>query len=141
MVGIHLTLAGTAPIFQQIVDQVVLAVRRGDLAPGAAMPSVRALAETLVINPNTVARAYSELVRVGVLEAQRGRGVFVAQRRELYADSEQQRRLAAAVDRLVGDAAMLGLTADQVRAAVEQGLARLDPDASGNSTTKGRGHV
>jgi GntR family transcriptional regulator len=140
MVGIHLALTGTTPIFQQIVDQVALAARRGDLVPGAALPSVRALAEQLVINPNTVARAYGELVRAGVLESQRGRGVFVAQRRELFADSEQQRRLAAAVDRLVTEAAMLGLSPAQVRDAVERGLARLDPDAGGTSTTKGRSH-
>jgi GntR family transcriptional regulator len=125
MIDLQIIPAGSSPIFQQIVDQIAMLLRRGELSPGAALPSVRALAERLVVNPNTVARAYSELIRAGLLEAQRGRGVFVAQRRELYAEAERERRLTLAVDRLVNEAAVLGSSAKEVRCAVEAGLKQL----------------
>jgi DNA-binding transcriptional regulator YhcF (GntR family) len=66
-----------SPIFRQIVDQVRLAAATGRLAPGDLLPSVRALAERLLVNPNTVAKAYGELSRDGIIETQQGRGVFI----------------------------------------------------------------
>src|SRR5947209_5787225 len=116
-----------APIYKQIVDQVTIAAGTGGLAPGDALPSVRALAERLVINPNTVARAYAELVREGVIEARHGKGFFAVKRRQLYAKPERARRLDAAVEALINEAALLGVDPDEVRTAVERGLARLRP--------------
>jgi len=127
MLDLHLTPAGSTPIFQQIVEQIALAVRRGELVPGQVLPTVRALAERLIINPNTVAKAYGELIHAGVLEAQRGRGVFVAQQRELVAAGERQRRLAVATERLMAEAVLLGASPKEVRSAVEQGLKLLKP--------------
>ena len=69
-----------APIYRQISDQVRRAVGARALKVGDQMPSVRALAERLVINPNTVARAYAELARDGILDSQAGRGFFVAKK-------------------------------------------------------------
>src|SRR3954470_10625237 len=66
------------PIYEQITAQVVFAVAAGDLGPGDTVPSVRDLAADLVVNPNTVARAYQDLERGGVLVGQRGRGMTVA---------------------------------------------------------------
>jgi GntR family transcriptional regulator len=66
------------PIYEQIVTQVIFAVAGGDLAPGDLVPSVRELAAQLVVNPNTVARAFQELERDGVLESRRGIGMAVA---------------------------------------------------------------
>ena len=62
------------PIYLQIVNQVKYLVAAERLAPGEALPSVRKLAEQLVINPNTVARAYRELESAGVLATRRGAG-------------------------------------------------------------------
>lgn len=67
----------TVPIYEQIVSQVVFAVAAGDLSPGDMVPSVRDLAADLVINPNTVARAFQELERSGVLTPKRGLGMEV----------------------------------------------------------------
>ena len=58
----------------------------GALVPGEAMPSVRSLAERLVVNANTVVKAYAELVRDGVLESQQGMGFFVAEKRQIYSN-------------------------------------------------------
>jgi GntR family transcriptional regulator len=84
------TRAGT-PIYRQIVDQVRLAVATGDLPAGQAMPSVRSVAERLVVNIDTVVKAYGELVRDGVLESRQGLGFFVAQKRQVYSKAERLR--------------------------------------------------
>jgi GntR family transcriptional regulator len=69
--------AGTTPIYRQLVDQVRYAVTNKLLSEGDPLPSVRSLAEYLTINPNTVARAYQQLVEEGVVESHHGKGVFI----------------------------------------------------------------
>jgi GntR family transcriptional regulator len=128
MAAFHVTVttgAGT-PIYRQIVDQVRLAVATGTLPPGHAMPSVRGLAEELLINFNTVAKAYGELVRDGVLESQQGLGFFVAEKRQIYSKAERLRRLRHAVEDFIHEAVFLDFTADEVRKAVDEKLAELD---------------
>jgi GntR family transcriptional regulator len=129
MAAFHFTVttgAGT-PIYRQIVDQVRLGVATGALPPGHPMPSVRGLAEQLVINFNTVAKAYGELVREGVLESHPGRGVFVAsEKRQVYSRAERRRRLRQALDAFVHEAVFLDFSADEIRAAVDEKLAELD---------------
>src|SRR6185436_19699157 len=102
-----------------IVDQVVYAVANGALAAGELIPSVRELAGKLLVNPNTVARAYQELERQGVVTARRGQGMEVtgeaptacrAKRRQLAAG-----RLRAALD----EALTSGMALDEVRGLVE----------------------
>jgi GntR family transcriptional regulator len=108
----------TVPIYRQIVDQVRAAIARGDLPAGDALPSVRALAEELVVNVNTVAKAYGELVRHGDVISELGRGVFVAEAPPHLPELEQRRRLAPAVERLVAEAIHLGVDRDALLAAV-----------------------
>ena len=123
---VNITTGAGTPIYRQIVDQVRLAVATGDLAPGQAMPSVRNLAEQVVVNFNTVAKAYGELVREGVLESQQGKGVFVAPKRQIYSQDERLRRLRLAVDAFIHEAVVLDFTADEIRQVVEEKLAALD---------------
>ncbi len=66
------------PIYQQLTEQICAGMARGQLRPDARLPSVRELSQMLVVNPNTVARAYTELEREGVLYTRPGMGVFVA---------------------------------------------------------------
>jgi GntR family transcriptional regulator len=119
----------TSPIYRQIVDQICRAVATGQLVAGEQMPSVRALAEQLVINPNTVARTYADLIREGVLEAQKGKGVFVARRRHIYTKAERLRRLDASLEAFVNDGVYLGFTPDELRAALERKLRHLAPQS------------
>ncbi|MHC4826365.1 MAG: GntR family transcriptional regulator, partial [Planctomycetota bacterium] len=79
---LRISTGSTTPIYRQLIDQIRVAALRGRLAQGDQLPSVRALAVRLVINPNTVARAYGELARDGVIESQRGKGYFVARKRQ-----------------------------------------------------------
>ena len=112
----------TVPIYRQIVDQICRAIATGQLTPGEQLPSHRALAEQLVINPNTVAKTYAGLIRDGVLEAQQGKGVFVARRRPVYTKAERRRRLDASLEALVNEGLRLGFTPDELCAALEQKL-------------------
>ncbi|MDR1304630.1 MAG: GntR family transcriptional regulator [Verrucomicrobiales bacterium] len=104
------------PIYAQLEAQVRRAVVAGALTEGEQLPSVRALAERLTVNPNTVARAYNELIAEGVLVARPGRGFFVAPRRQVFSDAECQRRLDAAIRAFLDEVALLGLTQTQIQA-------------------------
>ena len=65
------------PIYRQITEYFIEAMGRGELEDGAPVPSIRELAETLSVNPNTVAKAYKELEREGYIYARPGIGMFV----------------------------------------------------------------
>ena len=106
--------ASRVPLYQQLVQQVRQAVARGDLQPEARLPSVRQLSQELVINPNTVARAYTELEREGVLVSRPGRGLFVARGRTELTRAARDRRLAELLDRWLTEAVHLGYSADEV---------------------------
>src|SRR5438445_11868009 len=128
MAGFHIniTTGSGTPIYRQIVEQVRLAAATGALAAGDVMPSVRSLAERHVVNPNTVVKAYADLVRDGVLESHHGKGFFVAEKRQVYSRAERLRRLRQAVDAFVHEAVFLDFTADEIRQVVDEKLAELD---------------
>ena len=76
--GFHVNTASRVPIYQQLVRQVREAIARGEFRPDERLPSVRELAREVAVNPNTVARAYTELERDGTLVSRPGLGLFVA---------------------------------------------------------------
>jgi len=119
---IQVSTGGSVPLYKQIVDQVCRAVVQGGLAVGDQLPSVRSLAERLVLNHNTVARAYNDLGRDGVIESRHGRGVFVARKRQVYTKAERGRRLDRALETLLGEALLLDFTPEEILAAVERKL-------------------
>jgi DNA-binding transcriptional regulator YhcF (GntR family) len=126
-VHINITTGSGTPIYRQIGDQVRLGVATGTLGPGDPLPSVRSLADRLVINANTVAKAYAELVRDGVVESQQGLGFFVAnKKRQVYSRAERLRRLQQALEAFVHEAVFLDFSADEIREAVDEKLADLD---------------
>jgi len=110
------------PLFQQIVNRVKQAVATGALMPGDRIPSVRELAKELVINPNTIARAFRDLEAEGVTVSRRGSGTFVAERRVVLTDKERRRRLREALEAALRDAVNLGLTEAEARAIFESAL-------------------
>jgi len=77
-VQIHISPADGVPIYLQIVNQVKYLVACGRLSAGEELPPIRVLAERLVVNPNTVARAYRELEQAGAVETRGRHGTFVA---------------------------------------------------------------
>jgi len=117
--GFSISPASDVPIFRQIMHQIQRAVAARALRIGEQLPAVRSLAESLVINPNTVARAYQELIREGLLESRSGRGVFVAERRQVFSEAEQTRRLRHLAEQLCQEATLLGAPWAEVSALLE----------------------
>jgi GntR family transcriptional regulator len=107
------------PIYTQLMQQIRHAVDSGVLQPGDALPGIRKLAEQLVISPNTVVKAYSELERDGLLEVRHGAGAFVARRRGAKARSDKmlqaQERVRGLIDRLLND----GFDEEEIQRLVE----------------------
>ncbi len=120
--SINISTGSNTPIYKQITDQVRLAVATGRLAVGDQLPSVRALAEDLVVNPNTVARAYADLAREGLIESRAGRGVFVTRKRKMFMREEGWRRLEPLMDAMIGEAMVLDFTPQELREAFEKKL-------------------
>jgi len=101
---VHISQRDGVPFYLQIVNQIKYLVASGRLRCGDRLPPVRKLAEQLIINPNTVARAYRELETAGVVSTRRGAGVFVSDTGSPLAKREQNRILAERVDSLLAEA-------------------------------------
>src|SRR4029453_756886 len=113
------------PIYLQLMEQVKHSIETGALRPGEQLPGIRPLAEELVINPNTVAKAYRELEPEGVIELRHGAGAFVSANAQAKKVTEKLRAgqviVAAAVDKLHAR----GVTDDEIRRLFEAELAGL----------------
>ncbi len=116
--------SGSEPLFQQIVNSVKRGVATGRLRPGDKLPSVRDLAKELVINPNTVARAYQVLESEGVTLSRRGAGTFVAERRVVMRRDAMRRQLEEALAAALTDAVNQGLAEEDMRKSFEAVLRR-----------------
>ena len=117
MWNLRITPGSTAPIYQQIVSQIRHAISTGAAGQGDTLPSVRSLAEQLLINPNTVAKAYADLSKDGLVESLPGRGLTVAPRRTGMGltRAERLRRIDPTITQLVHDAIALDLSAADVQ--------------------------
>jgi GntR family transcriptional regulator len=123
------------PIYLQLMERVKHAVETGALRPGEQLPGIRPLAEELVINPNTVAKAYRELEHEGVIELRHGAGAFVAANANARARKATTDRLRAAqvvVAAAVEKLRARDVTDDEIRRLIEAELA-------GVTKTGGRG--
>ena len=121
MTPIYIDLRSRTPIFEQIVQSVRDAVIRGLFAPDEHLPSVRALAAELGINPNTIQKAYGELERQGVIYSLAGRGNFVASDTSVLHDAHKN----ALLDALCADLAAAteaGIPESQLRAVFDTTL-------------------
>lgn len=112
--------ASRLPIYRQLADQIREGVARGALKPGQRLPSVREASRELVVNPNTVSRAYTELEREGVLNSRPGLGVFIAEIKAELTREARRQRVVELVDKLLTEAVHLGYSADDVLKLVTQ---------------------
>jgi GntR family transcriptional regulator len=114
--------ASGTPIYEQLIRQVKLAVADGVLSGGQMVPSVRQLAAELMINPNTIQRAYQQLQADRVLESIRGRGLAV--RRDALARCTKARNMlvAESLTRLLSDALSGGISPEELRELFETEL-------------------
>src|SRR5947209_4739404 len=114
MVQIHLAPSNGVPIYLQIVNQVRYLVASGRLAPGEELPPIRVLADQLVVNPNTVARAYRELELAGVVTKRRTAGTYVSDAGSPLARRERLRILSERIDALLAEARSMNIPFDEV---------------------------
>ena len=103
------------PIYLQIADAVRAAVAAGVYRPGETLPSLRAMAIHLHVNPNTVQRAYDELEREGLVYSQRGRGIFVAQQGTASALSAAGDGVRRTLEEAVRAGQTAGISVEQIR--------------------------
>jgi GntR family transcriptional regulator len=127
----HLDTGSRLPIYQQLAQQIREAIARGELRPDMGLPSVRQLSRELVVNPNTVARAYTELERDGLLISRPGRGIYVAQPRNELTRTARDRRLTEQLDRWLTEAVHLGFSAEQVLGLVRARVRQFQWNAEG----------
>jgi GntR family transcriptional regulator len=115
------------PVYRQIIDQVQGAIASGVLAVGDQLPTVRQVAVDLVINPNTVSRAYREMEIRGTLDTQQGSGTFIADKKIEYAKGERERQLGQLVGEFVSRAGSTGFTVEQLVKALREFSSEVEP--------------
>ena len=117
---IHISANDGVPIYLQVVNQVKYLVAAGRLAAGDELPPIRALAEKLIVNPNTIARAYRELEIAGIVEKRRTAGTFVTAQGSPLARRERTKILSDRIDQLLAEAESMDVSLEDVVKLVHQ---------------------
>ena len=117
---IHVSDTNGTPFYQQVVTQIKFLVASGRLEEGEQLPPVRKLAEQLLINPNTVARAYRELEAEGVVARKRGAGVFVSDVGSPLSRKEKTRILGERINALLTESQQLRFDLEAVVKLIRQ---------------------
>jgi GntR family transcriptional regulator len=121
------------PIYLQMVDQIKAAAASGALRPGEALPSIRPLAEELRVNRNTVAKAYSELESLGVIETLPGRGCFLKENHSALRKEVRRKMVITEIDQAIVQAHHLQVPRQEFLELVKERIDALD--------SKRRAHV
>lgn len=117
---IHISPADGAPIYRQIINQVKYQIAANRLQPGDEMPPIRVLAQDLLINPNTVARAYRELEGMGLLASRQGSGTVVSDGGSPLAHKERLRIINERIDALLAEAHQLGFDTERLNELIRE---------------------
>jgi GntR family transcriptional regulator len=120
-----LNASGGQPLYLQLIQQVRLAIETGVLVDGDVMPGIRTLAEQLVVSHNTVAKAYTELAREGLLDLRHGSGAYVSAKRRIQSRADQLRVAQDRVRELVHSLRGEGLLEDEIIRMFEAELAHV----------------
>lgn len=124
------------PIYLQVVDQVKAAAASGALRPGEALPSIRPLAEELRVNRNTIAKAYSELESLGVIETLPGRGCFLKENHSGLRKEVRRKLLIAEIDQAVVQAHHLQVPGDEFLELIQERMDALEHKRRANEDHK-----
>src|SRR3954452_23328070 len=127
-VQIHLSPQDGVPIYLQIVNQVKYLAASGRLEAGQELPPIRTLAQQLLVNPNTVARAYRELELAGVVTKRRTAGTYVSDAGSPLARREKLRILTERIDALLAEARQMNVDVDAVVDLVRHRDQAMQPD-------------
>ncbi len=116
---IHISANDGVPIYLQIVNQVKYLIASGRLKPEDELPPIRVLADRLIVNPNTVARAYRELEAFGLVEKRRTAGTYVSEGVSMLARRERIKILTERIDALLAEARQMDIPFDELVKLVE----------------------
>lgn len=108
------------PIYRQIMNQVQHMIASGRVQPGDPMPSVRVLAGQLLVNPNTILRAYRDLEALGLVESRQGSGTIVAAGGSPLARREKRHIIIKRIDALLVEAHQLGIATEEVKDLIDK---------------------
>lgn len=125
---LHISTGDGVPIYLQIANQVKYLVASGRLAPGDEIPPIRVLAQQLLVNPNTVARAYLELERAGVVVKRHGSGTYVSEEGSPLARKERLKILSRRVDALLAEAQLMQVDPEDLIKLIKDRHQSLQPD-------------
>jgi GntR family transcriptional regulator len=114
--------SAAVPVSEQIAEQIRFAIAAGRLSAGDRLPSVRALARDLLVNPNTVAKVYRDLERDGILRTRPGSGAFVASGAARRCRRESERAVNQAVRGAVDKGRAAGIAPEEIREIVDDCL-------------------
>jgi GntR family transcriptional regulator len=120
------------PLYEQIIAQVIFGVAGGGLKVGQMIPSVRELGQQLLVHPNTVARAFQSLERMGVVAARPGRGMEVTPEAPALCRSQRQEIVRSRIREALREAAGSELAAEDIRRLVDEELAQLNGSVAGH---------
>jgi GntR family transcriptional regulator len=110
------------PIYEQIKNELKKEILRGDLKPNDPLPSIRDLATELLVNPNTVARAYRDLERDGVIFTRKGKGCYVSDDSTKLMSEERKSILTQSFDAMIRDAIRFGLNPEEIKKLFDERL-------------------
>ena len=116
--------ANNTPIYEQVINQIKYSIATGELAPNEPIPSIRQLSLRLLINPNTVIRAYRELEREGVIEMRRGLGAFVTRKAPDLCGDERKKIITQRLGQAISEALDSKLSEENIRRIIENLLER-----------------
>jgi GntR family transcriptional regulator len=117
---IHISEADGVPIYLQIINQIKYLVASGRLSAGEELPPIRVLAEKLLVNPNTVVRAYRELELAGVVVKRRTSGTYVSDAGSRLARRDRLKIIVQRIDALLAEARQMDIGLDEVMELVRE---------------------
>ena len=117
---IHISEADGVPIYLQIINQIKYLVASGRLSAGEELPPIRVLAEKLLVNPNTVVRAYRELELAGVVVKRRTSGTYVSEAGSRLARRDRLKIIVQRIDALLAEARQMDIGLDEVMVLVRE---------------------
>jgi len=114
VIKIEIVTGDSRPVFKQIIDGIRMEIAKGNLSAGSKLPSYRGMAMQLLINPNTVAKAYAELSSEGLIESKPGLGLFVVENKPKIDESERKSKLQKAIDSFISETVSLNYSEQEI---------------------------
>jgi GntR family transcriptional regulator len=122
---INIDPASGYPIYLQIINQIKYSIAMEAIKSGDQLPSVRELASQLRVNPNTIAKAYTELEREGIVFTKRGEGTYVSDIGVSISEEEKEKIIAEMLNRTLVQAYHFNLSADKIEQIIKREIGKI----------------